>query len=175
MVKNTSLASAEFDYLPSLIVVDEKGNMQSFKTPEGKNTNAMPTPQNLSDMKRIVNVPVGNLGNVVNVGKVENVGNISQKNTLQTLSQAPAETLNTNPELTPQTLPPVELVSTTPVTSPTTVSGKAYVPTPMVAPQKGGRRKTRRNRRGMAGIPNKVLKGIAGLFKKSKSRKSRKN
>jgi hypothetical protein len=169
MVKNTSLASAEFDYLPSLIVVDEKGNMQSFKTPEGKNTNAMPTPQNLSDMKRIVNVPVGN------VGKVENVGNISQKNTLQTLSQAPTETLNTNPELTPQTLPPVELVSTTPVTSPTTVSGKAYVPTPMVAPQKGGRRKTRRNRRVMAGIPNKVLKGIAGLFKKSKSRKSRKN
>jgi len=178
MVKNTSLASAEFDYLPSLIVVDEKGNMQSFKTPEGKNTNAMPTPQNLSDMKKIVNVPVGNVGNVgnvVNVKNVRNVGNISQKNTLQTLSQAPAETLNTNPELTPQTLPPVELVSTTPVTSPTTVSGKAYVPTPMVAPQKGGRRKTRRNRRGMAGIPNKVLKGIAGLFKKSKSRKSRKN
>jgi len=34
MVKNTSLANANFKYLPSLIVVDEKGQMQNFKTPE---------------------------------------------------------------------------------------------------------------------------------------------
>lgn len=155
MVKNTSLASAEFDYLPSLIVVDEKGNMQSFKTPEGKNTNAMPTPQNLTDMKRIVNVPAGNLATAANV---------SQNN----ISESPVvESLNTRPELTTQALPPVEVVSATPVT-PTTSNisnGKSYIPTPMVAPQKGGLRKTRRNRRGIAGIPNKMLKGIAALFR----------
>jgi hypothetical protein len=167
MVKNTSLASAEFDYLPSLIVVDEKGNMQSFKTPEGKNTNAMPTPQNLTDMKRIVNVPAGNLATAANATNATNAttaANLSQNN----ISESPVvESLNTRPELTTQALPPVEVVSATPVT-PTTSNisnGKSYIPTPMVAPQKGGLRKTRRNRRGIAGIPNKMLKGIAGLFR----------
>jgi len=57
MVKNTSLANANFKYLPSLIVVDEKGQMQNFKTPEG-DTNAMPTPKDKQELNRIVNVPV---------------------------------------------------------------------------------------------------------------------
>jgi hypothetical protein len=58
MVGQTSLKNAKFDYLPSIIVVDDKGEMQTFNTPEGKQTNAMPTPKNLNDMERIVNVPV---------------------------------------------------------------------------------------------------------------------
>ena len=58
MVGKSSLANTKFDYLPSVLVVDEKGNVQTFKTPEGKDTNAMPTPKNLNDMNRIVNVPV---------------------------------------------------------------------------------------------------------------------
>lgn len=58
MINKTRLANAKFDYLPSILVVDEKGNMQNFATPEGKMTNAMPTPQSLDDMTRIVNVPV---------------------------------------------------------------------------------------------------------------------
>jgi len=57
MVRNTSLANANFKYLPSLIVVDEKGQMQNFKTPEG-DTNAMPTPKDKQELNRIVNVPV---------------------------------------------------------------------------------------------------------------------
>jgi len=76
MVGNTSLSSAKIDYLPSLIVVDENGKMQSFKTPEGKHTNAMPTPQSLQEMNTIVNVPVrplNNLGPVSNLGRVNNV------------------------------------------------------------------------------------------------------
>lgn len=58
MIKNSSLANTSFDYLPSILVVDEKGVTQTFHTPEGKITNAMPTPKNLDDMTRIVNVPV---------------------------------------------------------------------------------------------------------------------
>ena len=58
MVKDTSLSKAKFDYLPSILVVDEKGDIQTFQTPEGKITNAMPTPTNVKDMTRIVNVPV---------------------------------------------------------------------------------------------------------------------
>ena len=58
MMNKTSLANAKFDYLPSILVVDEKGNMQDFQTPEGKMTNAMPTPQSLEDMTRVVNVPL---------------------------------------------------------------------------------------------------------------------
>ena len=134
MVKGTSLASANFEYLPSLVVVDEKGRMQSFKTPEGKHTNAMPTPQNVEDMKRIVNVPVG-----------------------------PLATLEENPDIEPLTL--------TPGSEPSGTLGHKYIPTPMVAPMKGGRRIT------MA-MPKKMLKGLASLFKRtrkgSKSRKSRK-
>ena len=142
MVKNTSLASANFDYLPSLVVVDENGKMQSFKTPEGKHTNAMPTPQSLQDMKRIVNVPVNNLAKEV------------------PLSPAPLEE---NPEIP---LSPSEPLTLTPESEPTSTLGKSYVPTPMVAaPMKGGRRVT------MA-MPKKMLKGLAGLFKRSRRRSS---
>jgi thiol-disulfide isomerase/thioredoxin len=58
MVGKTSLANTKFDYLPSILVVDEKGVTQTFETPEGKVTNAMPTPKSLEDMTRVVNVPV---------------------------------------------------------------------------------------------------------------------
>jgi hypothetical protein len=43
------------EYLPSLIVVDEKGVPQTFEGPEGP-TNVMPTPQTLEDLVRTVNV-----------------------------------------------------------------------------------------------------------------------
>ena len=84
MLQNSSLRNAKFEYLPSLIVVDEAGNVQSFKTPEGKDTNAMPTPKTLADMKRIVNVPVNSLN----------------------LVKAPAPVLNESPQRTQQSLPP---------------------------------------------------------------------
>jgi hypothetical protein len=56
LIKNTSLANTKFDYLPSIIVV-ENGRAKEFSGPEGA-TNAMPTPKTLRDMTRIVNVPI---------------------------------------------------------------------------------------------------------------------
>ena len=58
MIGKTSLRGANFDYLPSILVVDEKGVAQVFNTPEGKTTNATPTPKNLTDMLKMVNIPV---------------------------------------------------------------------------------------------------------------------
>lgn len=76
MIKNTSLSNASFDYLPSILVVDENGDIQTFKTPEGKDTNAMPTPKSLNDMKKVVNVPVKNINevntSVINITDPEN-------------------------------------------------------------------------------------------------------
>jgi hypothetical protein len=63
MVRNTSLANSKFDYLPSIILVNEKGEVQKFQTPDGE-TNAMPTPRSLKDMERVVNVSVSPLESV---------------------------------------------------------------------------------------------------------------
>jgi hypothetical protein len=64
LVSSTSLANTKFNYLPSVLVVDEKGRPQTFEGPEGP-TNAMPTPKSLNEMKTIVNVPVKPLANAV--------------------------------------------------------------------------------------------------------------
>jgi hypothetical protein len=58
MIRKTTLKDANFEYLPSVMVVDENGSLQTFPTPEGKNTNVIPTPKSLEDMTRIVNVPL---------------------------------------------------------------------------------------------------------------------
>jgi thiol-disulfide isomerase/thioredoxin len=58
MMSKTSLNSAKFDYLPSVMVVNEKGELENFPTPEGNSTNVIPTPKSLEDMNRIVNVPL---------------------------------------------------------------------------------------------------------------------
>jgi hypothetical protein len=61
LVPSTSLANTKFNYLPSVLVVDEKGRPQTFEGPEGP-TNAMPTPKSLNEMKTVVNIPVKPLG-----------------------------------------------------------------------------------------------------------------
>lgn len=59
MVKKSPISSNwKFDYLPSLIVVDEKGVAQTFQQPDGSMKNAMRTPKDVKEMTRIVNVPV---------------------------------------------------------------------------------------------------------------------
>jgi hypothetical protein len=58
MLQKTSLANTKFNYLPSVLVVNEKGEPETFTTPDGEATNAMPTPKNQQDMEKIVNVPV---------------------------------------------------------------------------------------------------------------------
>lgn len=120
MVANTSLRNAKFDYLPSVLVVDEKGDVQTFPGPDGQPTNAMPTPKNLEDMERVVNVPVTPL-------KV-----VDQP-------QAPPPEYISLPE----SIPDMEIIKTTPTPTP---SGIVYKPTPLITPpmetppnqQKGG-------------------------------------
>jgi hypothetical protein len=83
MVQNTSLKNSKFDYLPSLLVVDEKGQTQSFKTPDGEMTNAMPTPKSLNEMTQIVNVPVKSLNNNgMNNNGMNNMNNINNNNSV---------------------------------------------------------------------------------------------
>lgn len=160
MVGKTSLASANFDYLPSLLVVDENGKMQSFKTPEGKDTNAMPTPQSLQEMNTIVNVPVRQSESL----PISNLTPMTQVNN-------PALTLSVNEPLTFTPSNRTESIATQ------SSESKSYIPTPMVAPSslaspapamKGGRRSNN-----LTGISKKVLKGLAALFKRSRTVKSK--
>jgi thiol-disulfide isomerase/thioredoxin len=129
MIKNTSLANAKFDYLPSLLVVDENGQLQSFETPDGE-TNAMPTPKNISEMKRIVNVPVMNITNQANFNK-------ANANNLQVMPSSPTRPMSNMLTIEPLTLEPVNMANKS-------EDGVVYLPTPMVSPkQKGGRRTIR--------------------------------
>ena len=166
MIGKTSLASANFDYLPSLVVVDENGKMQSFKTPEGKHTNAMPTPQSLQEMNTIVNVPVGPVGpvgpvNASNASKPSNTNKPMEEDPEIPMSNETPLTLVQDPALTLHANEPLTL---TPSSEPKGTLGKTYIPTPMVAPMKGGRLSLKN----ATGMPKKVLKGLAGLFKRSR-------
>lgn len=58
LMGKTSLADAKYKYLPSILVINEKGKPEEFQTPEGDSTNAMPTPKSVEDMTRVVNVPL---------------------------------------------------------------------------------------------------------------------
>ena len=142
MIKGTSLANANFDYLPSVLIVDEAGQLQSFKTPEGKDTNAMPTPKSLSDMKRIVNVPVS---------EVSEVSASSVSNRVPTpfvRSSSPTRVLpNAEMPNIPSPNAPNRL-STEVLPMEGTPAGVTYRPTPMVAPQKGGKRRRGTGRKG---------------------------
>lgn len=138
MIKNTSLANAKFDYLPSLLVVDEKGELQTFETPDGE-TNAMPTPKNVSEMKRIVNVPV------INITKQENFNTVNTSNfedpkepeEPQFMPSSPTRPMPNIPNAGPVTLDPVNLGQA----KSREPEGVVYLPTPMVSPkQKGGTR-----------------------------------
>lgn len=135
MIKNTSLANAKFDYLPSLLVVDEKGQLQSFETPDGE-TNAMPTPKNVSEMKRIVNVPVMNITNKTNFNKAPNA---SGQNEPEVMPSSPTRPMPNIPNAEPLTIEPLTLEATPKSKEP---EGVVYLPTPMVSPkQKGGTRR----------------------------------
>lgn len=157
MIKNTSLANANFDYLPSVLIVDEAGQLQSFKTPEGKDTNAMPTPKSLNEMKQIVNVPVMNITNSLNGKPVA-----ERKNTPFVLSSSPTRALAEAESPAMPNIPnapaPVKNSNRLTTEEPEpmgTPAGVVYRPTPMAAPrqrlaedysrppQKGGRRNMR--------------------------------
>jgi thiol-disulfide isomerase/thioredoxin len=119
MVANTSLSNAKFDYLPSILVVDEKGKLQDFALPDGQATNAMPTPKSVNDMTRVVNVKVS-----PEPLKVTNQPQAPPPEYLDISTNANAD---------------LEIVKTTPTKTP---AGIVYKPTPLVAPppmeQRGG-------------------------------------
>jgi len=152
IIKKTNLANADFEYLPSIILVDGDGKMHGFQKPDGTNTHAMPTPQSLGEMKKAVNSPI------------------------TPSSPTMAETLeNTGPELRPSAETEPEpnsqeeqepQLTIEPITTPNanqnknrvlTPQGQTYVPTPMVAPQKGGAKKSF--------LPKIVLGSLAKLLR----------
>ena len=146
MIKNTSLANAKFDYLPSLLIVDEKGQLQSFETPDGE-TNAMPTPKNLSEMKRAVNVPVINITNNMNYKAVKNSKEPEEpkepKEPKEPEEPEGPEFMPSSPTRPMPNIPmPEEALTREPIVYKSRdPQGVVYLPTPMVSPQKGGTRR----------------------------------
>jgi hypothetical protein len=157
MIKNTSLANANFDYLPSVLIVDEAGQLQSFKTPEGKDTNAMPTPKSLNDMKKIVNVPVVNITNNVkkSVSTRVNTPFVRNSSPTRALAEPEGPAMPNIPDSASAPPRNANLLTTEEPEPMGTPAGVVYRPTPMAAPrqrlaeaysqtpQKGGRRNMR--------------------------------
>lgn len=168
MVGKTSLANTKFDYLPSILVVDEKGVAQTFNTPEGKVTNAMPTPKSLNDMTRVVNVPVAAASasnenvsaptanvNLTNVAVRKNAdptalmeeisANIRKNNTANMNVNTTTMNVNMVENNTPANN--TALLNESPLNTPPPLApkkpsaipeGTVFTPTPLVAPQRGG-------------------------------------
>lgn len=84
MVENTSLKNAKIDGYPSLLLVGTNKTPATFETDQGK-TNAMPSPQNVEELKNMVNAPiespVSNANSVANT-VVNNANNINNTNTV---------------------------------------------------------------------------------------------
>jgi thiol-disulfide isomerase/thioredoxin len=155
--KVNGLKNANFKYLPSVLLVDEKGQVQEFQSPEGP-TNAMPTPKSQEEMTRIMNVKVTPLPNTKAAAPA----------TPPTPAATPAKaaTPAATPAPAPEPFAPEPDEMTTPVYTVTnsmkTPAGKVYTPSPMeVSVQKGGnlyqslKRMTRLNRV----LTHKVRKG----------------
>jgi hypothetical protein len=187
MMPNTSLKNAKIDYLPSLLVVDENGQTQSFKTPDGEDTNAMPTPKSVEEMTRIVNIPVTPLNNGMNINKNINT-NMNNMNT--NMNKISLNNLNSTPKIyenipkTPDVDDPiVENSYLSPSLGP---SGKTFTPIGNVGPS--GKTFTPANMRGgnllatfeqvsQGVIPAGILGSLAYALKggsKKKSKKSKK-
>lgn len=184
MVRNTSLANANFKYLPSLILVDEKGQMQNFKTPEG-DTNAMPTPKNKEELNRIVNVPVLPLSSlspsassaakantlgvpnnrVNNTRKVNNNVNTLgvPNNRVNTLGAV--NTLTTN--VLTRNAPRVQKNNSIP-------NGKIYTPTPQIAPAAASSATAEKQKGGANALPAAILGSLAMLLRRKTRRLRRK-
>jgi hypothetical protein len=129
MIKKTSLANAKFDYLPSVLVVNEKGQAEPFQTPDGEITNAMPTPKTLNDMNRIVNVPVKSLNSMNSRNEMNSINEPSFTKEADEINASNEVGFTKNALNIPQT--PENTVDET-------SKSKTYKPTPYPAPQYGG-------------------------------------
>jgi hypothetical protein len=159
MIKKTSLANADFEYLPSIILVDGEGKMHGFQKPDGTNTHAMPTPQSLGEMKKAVNSPITPSSPTM-AETLENTGPSADADAeADADADAEAET-EEQPQLTiePITTPNANPLKNNNISAP---KGQSYLPvsmpTPMVAPQKGGAKKSI--------LPKIVLGSLARLLR----------
>lgn len=168
IAKKTSLANANFKYLPSLIAV-ENGRMNSYKGSEGV-TNAMPTPTNISELKTIINKPVtleeeivtvNNLNNNVvnNNNEVSNNNSRNNNNDNNNLGYNNDGANNRNNEPT-LGFPEERLTVNNGPLLGKTEAGKVYKPTPQAAPQAGGN-----------ALPAAILGSLAMLLKKTRKAK----
>jgi hypothetical protein len=120
----------------------------------------MPTPQSLEEMKKAVNSPITPSSPTM-AETLENTGPVPGP------AAEPAAEPNAQEEQEPQlTIEPI----TTPNTNQNknrvlTPQGQAYVPTPMVAPQKGGAKKSI--------LPKIVLGSLAKLLRSRRRRRGR--
>jgi len=165
MIKKTSLANADFEYLPSIILVDGEGKMHGFQKPDGTNTHAMPTPQSLGEMKKAVNSPITPSSPTM-AETLENTGPALQPPAEPNAEEEADYQVNTQAEaqltIEPITTPNANPLKNNNISAP---QGEAYVPTPMVAPQKGGAKKSF--------LPKIVLGSLAKLLRSRRRRRSK--
>ena len=160
IIKKTNLANADFEYLPSIILVDGEGKMHGFQKPDGTNTHAMPTPQSLEEMKNAVNSPITPSSPTM-AETLENTGPQLPSDEPEVESDSDSDSeeepqLSIEPITTPNATRPNNRVSTP--------QGQSYIPTPMVAPQKGGAKKSF--------LPKIVLGSLAKLLRSRRRKRS---
>ncbi len=142
MVENTSLKNAKIEGYPSLLLVGTNKQPATFKE-NNSTTNAMPTPQNMSELKSMVNTPiespVSNANTVVNTvlnNTNTNTNNVSSlvnttttNNNVNSLNSSMNTTMNTsmNTNLANNTLKSNNNIYTN-ITNNTNKSVNTYVP-----------------------------------------------
>ena len=178
MIKKTSLANADFEYLPSIILVDGEGKMHGFQKPDGTNTHAMPTPQSLGEMKKAVNSPITPSSPTM-AETLENTGPVpgpaaaaepeSESESESDSEAEPESEPNAQTEQEPQlTIEPITTPNANPLKNRvSTPQGQSYMPTPMVAPQKGGAKKSF--------LPKIVLGSLAKLLRSRRRSKGKRS
>ena len=148
VLDQTSLSNANIEEYPSVIVVNEQGKAETFQTPEGKTTNAIPTPKSVEDMTRIVNI-------------TPSVPTIPSAPSLNTPTIA--KEIKSLPFMT-------EAVATPPLIT-ATPQGTVYEPTPMVAPQEGPKKEKEGNMMKVlegGSLPMNVLKALSVVMRGGK-------
>jgi thiol-disulfide isomerase/thioredoxin len=96
MVENTSLKNAKIEGYPSLLLVGTNKEPATFKE-NATTTNAMPTPQNVNELKNMVNTPIETPVSNANTVASNVVANATNTNTINNnANTVNTNTLNTN-------------------------------------------------------------------------------
>ncbi len=98
MVENTSLKNAKIEGYPSLLLVGTNKEPATFKE-NATTTNAMPTPQNVNELKNMVNTPIESPvsnANTVASNVVANATNTNTNSVNNNTNTVNTNTINTN-------------------------------------------------------------------------------